>query len=62
MSTVLYIVDDGDETVDFVVNEEVIHSVNHDEHGWAGMEDAIKFAKELADTFGFEVIERQDVV
>jgi len=39
------------------VNEDEVYEVNHDEHGWAGMEAVETVVKEIADTFDIRVVE-----
>lgn len=52
MSTSIYIERPDDETVLIRVGEEEIACVNHDVHGWAGMNAVENVVRELADTFG----------
>ena len=62
MSTRLYITDDGDEVVNFSINEEIIGTVDHGEFGWAGMEKVIKLVEEICETFGIPLTNVQDIV
>lgn len=45
----------SDEVVEIEVDGTVVVTVNHDEHGWAGMEAAITVAKQLAGRLGGEL-------
>lgn len=42
----------NDETIRILVDNEVLVTVNHDEHGWAGMDIAVKVAKAIARKVG----------
>jgi len=61
MST-LHITDDGDEVVNFVVNDEIVASVNHDEHGWDGMLGAVETVKNVVKALGHDVEDFQKIV
>lgn len=62
MSTRIVIEDDGDEVVIFRVSEEVIGTADHDAYGWDGMARVIDLVENIAETFGIEVTNRQDIV
>ena len=62
MSKQLHITDDGDEVVFFKIGDELIGSVDHGLYGWAGMEEAIKLVTHMAEVFGVEVVNTQDIV
>jgi hypothetical protein len=62
MSTSINIKDDGDEKVLISINEDPIAVIDHDTFGWAGMEIVIKLVEEIADNFGIEVYNTQDIV
>lgn len=49
---------DGDyERREFYLNDECVASVNHDTHGWSGMEAVECAMKEVARVLGIEVVE-----
>lgn len=58
----IYITDDGDEVVFIKVEEDVIAEVSHEAYGWYGMENVIKLVEDLAEAFGIEVYNSQDIV
>lgn len=62
MGTRINITDDGDETVLIGVGEDVIATIDHGRFGWAGMEEVIKLVENIAETFGIEVHNEQDIV
>lgn len=62
MSTTLVISDDGDEVVNFYIEEELIGSVNHDEYGWAGMTATIELVEAIAEAYGIPIRNEQDIV
>jgi hypothetical protein len=47
----------NDETVEVDVNGVEVASVNHDEHGWAGMGAVLDTARKMAKALGVEVRE-----
>lgn len=49
-----------DERLTILVNGDEVGSVNHDQHGWAGMEAAEKLARRIAAKLGIEVEETFD--
>jgi hypothetical protein len=59
--------DDGDEKVFISVGDKIVFEVNHDEHGWDGMEAAIGSVKAVVNSLaesGLDVkfVNSQDVV
>lgn len=57
MSTSIYLERPDDETLLVRIEEDVVASVNHDEHGWSGMSAVENVVREIADAFGIEVYE-----
>lgn len=48
-----------DETLEVWVDDEMIGSVNHDQHGWAGMEAVETLVKELAFALNLDLIDNR---
>jgi hypothetical protein len=46
----------NDEQVDIKVNDKVVTSVNHDNHGWDGMTAAIETATQIGMALGLAVV------
>ncbi|MEX3764412.1 hypothetical protein [Paraburkholderia phenoliruptrix] len=46
-----------DERVDYSLDGELLVSANHDDHGWAGMEEIDKLVKLIAGKIGADVVE-----
>jgi len=42
----------SEENLDFYIGNKLVHSCNHDEHGWAGMELATNLFEVTAKTLG----------
>jgi hypothetical protein len=44
--------DGSEENLEFYIGDKLVHSCNHDEHGWAGMEAATNLFEVTAKTLG----------
>ena len=51
---------DDDEHVTVLVNGEEVGDVNHDAHGWDGMEAALRIVRAIADQLGATVTESEE--
>lgn len=51
---------DGERHIDFYYDDDLFCSVNHDEHGWAGMEAVEDALVELATRAGLSIFEWDD--
>lgn len=60
----IVITDDGDEHCIVTVDGKLLSSqpINHEDLGWSGMEEILRFVHELADALGVEVDNRQGIV
>lgn len=60
MSIVIAILNEDEGPYNIEVNGEVICSASYDEDGRAGMRKIVQLAKDLAEAFGVEVVERYE--
>lgn len=49
--------EDDPETFTFIIGDKEVSTVNHDEHGWTGIEAAKEMFREAAKILGCDVIE-----
>jgi hypothetical protein len=54
---ILKIVEVSDERKEYYLNDHLIMSANHDDHGWAGMEDIDRIARAMAEGCGASIVE-----
>jgi len=54
---ILKIVEVSDERKEYYLNDHLIMSANHDDHGWFGMEDIDKIARAMAEGCGASIVE-----
>lgn len=57
MVSIFWIERKDDETVKLFVGENPVGALNHDTHGWQGMQDAEKMFRAIAKAVGAEVRE-----
>jgi len=51
------VLSDGDEVWEIWLDGSKMISVNHDQHGWEGIEGALELTNSIAEKLGIEVVE-----